>query len=431
MSAWHTAPMAEHDLVIRGGTVVDGTGAPRRTADVAITDGIVTEVGAVDGRGHPGDRRRRRARHAGLRRHPHPLRRPGHLGRAAPALVVARRHHRGHGQLRRRLRPGAASDHERLIELMEGVEDIPGAALHEGLDWGWRASPSTSTRVDRRPHDIDFAAQVPHAAAAALRHGRAGRRPRGGRHAGGDRRDGRARRRGRRRPARSGFTTSRTLNHRTSTGALHADPDRRPRASWSASPRPSAPPARACCRWSPTSSTSTTSSAPSSRWRASGRPLSFSLAAVPARPRPVPRAAGAPRRRGRRGLDMRAQVAPRAVGLLLGPRRHAQPVPHQPGAGARSPTCPLDRAGRPPCPTRSSAAGARGPRGGRAKGKLGGGLIGAFDRMFPLGDPPDYEPDPADAVRRPGPAAGVDPAELGLRPACSATTAGACSTCRS
>ena len=85
---------ASHDLVIRGGTVVDGTGAPARTADVAITDGVVTEVGAVDGTRPAGDRRRRRARHAGLRRHPHALRRPGHLGRAAHAVVLARRHHR-------------------------------------------------------------------------------------------------------------------------------------------------------------------------------------------------------------------------------------------------------------------------------------------------------------------------------------------------
>ena len=43
--------MAEHDLVVRGGTVIDGTGAPRRTADVAISDGVVVEVGAVDGTG--------------------------------------------------------------------------------------------------------------------------------------------------------------------------------------------------------------------------------------------------------------------------------------------------------------------------------------------------------------------------------------------
>ena len=63
-----------HDLVIKGGTVVDGTGAPARTADVAITDGVVTEVGAVDGQGARDGRRRRRARHARLRRRAHALR---------------------------------------------------------------------------------------------------------------------------------------------------------------------------------------------------------------------------------------------------------------------------------------------------------------------------------------------------------------------
>ena len=63
--------MAEHDLIIRGGTVVDGTGAPARTADVAIDDGVITEVGKVDGAADRDDRRRRPARHARLRRHPH------------------------------------------------------------------------------------------------------------------------------------------------------------------------------------------------------------------------------------------------------------------------------------------------------------------------------------------------------------------------
>ena len=56
--------MSDHDLIIRGGTVVDGTGAPARTADVAIDDGVITEVGQVDGRGGADDRRRRPARHA-------------------------------------------------------------------------------------------------------------------------------------------------------------------------------------------------------------------------------------------------------------------------------------------------------------------------------------------------------------------------------
>ena len=141
-----------HDLVIRGGTVVDGTGAPARTADVAITGGTITEVGRVDGPAAPRGRRRRPARHPRLRRHPHPLRRPGDLGRRPHPVVLARRHHRGAGQLRRRLRPGPARrPRPALIELMEGVEDIPGTALSEGIRWAWETFPEYLDALDRPP----------------------------------------------------------------------------------------------------------------------------------------------------------------------------------------------------------------------------------------------------------------------------------------
>ncbi len=100
-----------HELVIRGGTLVDGTGAPPRPADVAVDDGTHHRGRrarrARRRRGPPHRRRRRPARHPRLRRPPHALRRPGHLGPAAHAVVLARRHHRGDGQLRRRLRAGA------------------------------------------------------------------------------------------------------------------------------------------------------------------------------------------------------------------------------------------------------------------------------------------------------------------------------------
>ncbi|MCA9716232.1 MAG: D-aminoacylase, partial [Myxococcales bacterium] len=58
--------------------------------------------------------------------------------------------------------PVRERDHDRLIRLMEGVEDIPGSALAEGLSWGWESFPEYMEVIDRRPHSIDFSAQVPH-----------------------------------------------------------------------------------------------------------------------------------------------------------------------------------------------------------------------------------------------------------------------------
>jgi N-acyl-D-aspartate/D-glutamate deacylase len=156
-----------HDLVIRGGTVVDGTGAPARTADVAIEGGLVVEVGRVDG----------------------PVRREldadGLL--VTPGFVDVHTHFDGqatwdphltpscwHGVTTAVLgncgvgfapvRPGAQ---EHLVELMEGVEDIPGTALHEGIRWDWESFPEYLDALERMSRAIDVGAMVPHAALRA------------------------------------------------------------------------------------------------------------------------------------------------------------------------------------------------------------------------------------------------------------------------
>ena len=165
--------MAEHDLVVRGGTVIDGTGAPRRTADVAVSDGVVVEVGAVEGTG-------RREIDA-----------DGAL--VAPGFVDVHTHYDGQATWEATMQPSSwhgvttvvfgncgvgfapvhDTDHERLVQLMEGVEDIPGTALHEGLAWNWNSLPEYLDALDGAK-DMDIAAQVPSCGAASARDGRAG-----------------------------------------------------------------------------------------------------------------------------------------------------------------------------------------------------------------------------------------------------------------
>src|SRR5688572_2676783 len=210
--------MTDHDfdLIVRNGMVIDGTGAPARTADVAVKDGVIVAVGPVTG-----DATR-------------VIDADGLL--VTPGFVDIHAHYDGQASWGERMSPSSwhgvttvvagncgvgfapvhPEDHDRLVELMEGVEDIPGVVLREGLSWNWQSFPEFLDALDDRPFDVDVAVQVPH---GALRL-----------HVMGER--------GAAREAATpddivamaeiaaaaieagaiGFSTSRTLNHRTSRG---------------------------------------------------------------------------------------------------------------------------------------------------------------------------------------------------------------------
>ncbi|HEY3724208.1 MAG TPA: amidohydrolase family protein, partial [Acidimicrobiia bacterium] len=154
-----------HDLVISGGTVVDGTGAAPRRADVAIDGDRITEVGELE------DRSARETIDAG-----------GML--VTPGFVDVHTHFDGQitwdpmltpscwhgvttivmGNCGVGFAPVQPDKHEWLIGLMEGVEDIPGAALSDGIRWGWETFPQYLDAVDRVPKMLDVGAQIPHGA---------------------------------------------------------------------------------------------------------------------------------------------------------------------------------------------------------------------------------------------------------------------------
>ena len=152
------------DLVIRNGTVIDGTGKPPIEADVAVSAGRIAAVGRVAGSG---------AEEIDAR---------GKL--VTPGFVDIHTHYDGQAIWDSHLAPSAwhgvttvvmgncgvgfapcrPADRQKLVELMEGVEDIPGPVLHEGLNWQWESFDEYLGALERRGRDIDVCALLPHAA---------------------------------------------------------------------------------------------------------------------------------------------------------------------------------------------------------------------------------------------------------------------------
>jgi len=400
--------MAQFDLVIRNGLVIDGSGGEGRHGDVAVRDGVIAAVGDVEG---TADRT---------------IDADGAV--IAPGFVDIHTHYDGQATWDEHLAPSAwhgvttvvmgncgvgfapvrASDRDRLIELMEGVEDIPGAALHEGLSWQWESFAEYLDEVERRPHDIDVGAQVPHGALRLYVMGERGanREP-----ASTDEIEEMGRIAAQAIEAGAlGFTTSRTINHRTSRGE--------PTPTLTAARDELVGIARAIGRTDKgvlqvvSDLVDFDEELETFRMMVgeSGRPLSLSLAQHARRPLQYRRLLDAFAEANAEGLEMRAQVAARAIGILIGLQASVNPI-------ARTPTfLRINERGRLPLP--ALVAELRKPEVREAivdelRAKMRPDSPAADpSRIYPLGEQPDYEPDPSSSVAALAARQGIDPLDL-------------------
>jgi N-acyl-D-aspartate/D-glutamate deacylase len=154
-----------HDLVIKGGTVVDGTGAPSRNADITVDRGTITGVGSS-----AGELATRTVDADGLMVTPGWVDIHTHYdGQATWDEVLAPSSWHGvttivTGNCGVGFAPARPDRHDWLIGLMEGVEDIPGTALAEGLEWGWETFPEYLDTLAHRKWTMDVGTQIAHGA---------------------------------------------------------------------------------------------------------------------------------------------------------------------------------------------------------------------------------------------------------------------------
>ena len=401
--------MAEHDLVIRGGFVVDGSGAPGRETDIAIKDGKISELGTISGSGRE------------------EIDAKGKL--VAPGFVDIHTHYDGQVTWGDALSPSSnhgvttaimgncgvgfapvrTSDHDRLIRLMEGVEDIPFPVLAEGLPWNWESFPDYLDSLQDRAFDIDFGAQLPH---AALRVYVMGDR-------GANREDATDEdiavmadlAKAAVESGALGFSTSRTLNHRTSDG--------QPTPTLTASEKELTGIAMALgeagkgvLQFVSDFNDPQKEAAMLRRIvEQSGRPLSVSLAQADVSPDGWKHLLAEIESAAEAGLDMRAQVGPRPVGVLLGLELTLNPFSGHPVYQSIANEPFEKRVHMLSDPAFQQRLLNDEPD---ADNPFVKSILRNFGKMFVLGDPPDYEPTEDKTVAAIAKARGTTPEAVAL-----------------
>ncbi len=401
-----------HDLVIRGALVVDGTGAPAFRGDVAVDRGRISRVGEVDTTGAQEiDATDRIVTPGFVDIHTHydgqitwdPTLSPSSWHGVTTVVM---------GNCGVGFAPAAPDRHDWLIGLMEGVEDIPGAALSEGIRWGWESFPEFLDNLEALPKALDVGTQIPHGAVRAYVMGERGARNE---------------------PAGPediaamadiveeaieagalGFSTSRTIAHR----AIDGEPVPGTFAAEDEMLGIGKALARAGAgvfELAPAGIMGEDLAAPDREmaWMRrvaaeTGRTVTFGMVQHDLDPGAWMRLLDLAEQAVRAGAPLRPQVAGRPLGLLIG-LQSFHPLSGR-AAFAEIAGLPLEeKVERMRHPEVRRAILEDRPSGEDDRMSfIGMGL----DRMFPMGDPPDYEPRPEESVAARAEMAGVDPYEL-------------------
>ncbi|WP_299562170.1 amidohydrolase family protein [uncultured Mycolicibacterium sp.] len=397
-----------YDLVIRGGTIVDGLGGAPFTADVAVRDGVIVAVGRVDGRG---------AREIDA---------TGAL--VTPGFVDLHTHYDGQAIWSDRLNPSSAhgvttavlgncgvgfapcrrADHDVLVDVMAGVEDIPGVVMVDGLPWDWETFPEYLDALDARRRDIDVAALLPHSPLRVYTMGRRGveREPATD--------EDLARMRALAREAVAagaiGFASSRFALHKTSSGA----PIPTYGAAYAEIAAIAAGVAEAgggLIQFVPDIPAGGYESVLREVFEAAtdaGLPVTFSLLTGNAGDPVWPEALALVEKFNAAGADICAQTFPRPIGMVLGLELSGHPFVMYPSyqelAGLPLPQRVAEM--RKP-EVRQRILNDRPTDGGHPLFFM----TQAWDWIYPLGEQPNYEPPASDSIAARAAARGVTPAE--------------------